>query len=185
MFYDTAKDDHGLKFNPFKALVVPRPIGWIGSISKSGVRNLAPYSFFNAVSDTPPMVFFSSAGNKDSLANILETGEFTCSMSSRALVDAMNLSSAAVAPDVGGVAHAALTLGTAVTVGATVTIGTAVGDEVGSAAAVRARVGRADQYPAPVPSKTSRLPSSVTLRVTEPFELSMELLEYLLALARS
>ena len=45
MFYDTAKDDHGLKFNPFKALVVPRPIGWIGSVSKAGVRNLAPTVF--------------------------------------------------------------------------------------------------------------------------------------------
>jgi len=109
MFYDTAKDDHGLKFNPFKALVVPRPIGWIGSVSKAGVRNLAPYSFFNAVSDTPPMVFFSSAGNKDSLANILETGEFTCSMSSKALTDAMNLSSAALAPDVDEFAVAGLT----------------------------------------------------------------------------
>ena len=109
MFYDTAKDDHGLKFNPFKALVVPRPIGWIGSVSKAGVRNLAPYSFFNAVSDTPPMVFFSSAGRKDSLANILETGEFTCSMSNKALVDAMNLSSAGLAPDVDEFAVAGLT----------------------------------------------------------------------------
>jgi hypothetical protein len=88
----------------------------------------------------------------------------------------------ALAPDVGGVAHAALTLGAAV--GATVAIGTAVGDEVGTP--VGARVGRADQYPAPVPSKMSRLPSSVTLRVNGPFELlSMELLENLLALARS
>lgn len=100
MYYDTAADNHGLKFNPFKALAVPRPIGWIASMSRAGVLNLAPYSFFNAVSDTPPMVFFSSAGRKDSLVNIEETGEFTCSLSTWDLRDNMNLSSAPVAADV-------------------------------------------------------------------------------------
>jgi flavin reductase (DIM6/NTAB) family NADH-FMN oxidoreductase RutF len=109
MFYDTAADNHGLKFNPFKALVAPRPIGWIGSRSKDGVLNLAPYSFFNAVSDTPPVIYFSSAGRKDSLANIIETGEFTCSMSNWDLRDAMNLSSAPVAADVDEFALAGLT----------------------------------------------------------------------------
>ena len=92
--------NHGMAHNPFKALVAPRPIGWISSISKAGVLNLAPYSFFNAVSDAPPLVMFSSAGRKDSLTNIEETGEFTCSMATEALVDAMNLSSAPVAPNV-------------------------------------------------------------------------------------
>ena len=56
MHYDTAANNHGLRFNPFKAIVVPRPIGWIGTVSKDGVPNLAPYSFFNAMSDRPPVV---------------------------------------------------------------------------------------------------------------------------------
>lgn len=97
MHYDTAKNDHGLRFNPFKALVAPRPIGWIGTVSADGRRNLAPYSFFNAVSDRPPIVMFSSHGHKDSVANIEETGEFTCSLATWALREPMNVSSAAVA----------------------------------------------------------------------------------------
>ena len=92
--------NHGMDHNPFKALVAPRPIGWITTMSKAGVLNLAPYSFFNAVSDSPPIMMFSSASRKDSLSNIEETGEFTCSMSTEVLVDAMNLSSAPVAASV-------------------------------------------------------------------------------------
>ncbi|MBS1177943.1 MAG: flavin reductase [Proteobacteria bacterium] len=100
MHYDTARRDHGLPHDPFKALVVPRPIGWIATLGKDGVANLAPYSFFNAVSDRPPMVMFSSGGTKDSLRNIEDTGEFTCSIASWALREAMNLSSAPVAAGV-------------------------------------------------------------------------------------
>jgi flavin reductase (DIM6/NTAB) family NADH-FMN oxidoreductase RutF len=96
MHYDTALRNHGLPHDPFKALVVPRPIGWVATIGKDGVANLAPYSFFNAVSDRPPMVMFSSGGRKDSLRNIEDTGEFTCSIATWALRDAMNLSSAPV-----------------------------------------------------------------------------------------
>ena len=92
--------NHGMRHNPFKALVAPRPIGWISTVSKAGVLNLGPYSFFNAVSDSPPIIMFSSADRKDSLNNVEETGEFTCSMSTEALVDAMNLSSAPVAANV-------------------------------------------------------------------------------------
>ena len=92
--------NHGMQHNPFKALVAPRPIGWISTVSKAGVLNLAPYSFFNAVCDSPPIMMFSSAGRKDSLNNVEETGEFTCSMCTDALVDAMNLSSAPVAANV-------------------------------------------------------------------------------------
>ena len=73
MFYDTAKNDHGLPRDPFKAIVAPRPIGWITSVSAKGEINLAPYSFFNAVSDDPPIVLFSSEGPKDSLAFVQET----------------------------------------------------------------------------------------------------------------
>jgi flavin reductase (DIM6/NTAB) family NADH-FMN oxidoreductase RutF len=80
MFYDTAKNDHGLARNPFKAIVAPRPIGWITSMSAKGEINLAPYSFFNAVSDDPPIVLFSSEGPKDSLVFVRETKEFVCNL---------------------------------------------------------------------------------------------------------
>ncbi|EAV42969.1 nitrilotriacetate monooxygenase component B [Stappia aggregata IAM 12614] len=97
MFYETEKNDHGLPHNPFKAIVAPRPIGWISSFDKDGNANLAPYSFFNAVCDTPPIVMFSSSGYKDSVSNIDATGEFVCNMASFGLKDEMNQSSAAVA----------------------------------------------------------------------------------------
>ena len=80
MFYDTAKNDHGLPRDPFKAIVSPRPIGWITSMSAKGEINLAPYSFFNAVSDAPPIVLFSSEGPKDSLVFVEETKEFVCNL---------------------------------------------------------------------------------------------------------
>ncbi len=96
MHYDTDSNLHGLKHDPFKALAVPRPIGWVSSIGKDGSRNLAPYSFFNAVADRPPMVMFSSVGRKDSLKNIEETGEFVCSLANWDLRHEMNMSSAAV-----------------------------------------------------------------------------------------
>jgi flavin reductase (DIM6/NTAB) family NADH-FMN oxidoreductase RutF len=86
MFYETAKNDHGLPRDPFKAIVVPRPIGWLTSISQKGEINLAPYSFFNAVSEQPPMVMFSSGGRKDSVAFIEETGEFVCNFALREAV---------------------------------------------------------------------------------------------------
>lgn len=109
MFYDTAANNHGLRHNPFKSLVVPRPIGWISTVSKEGVHNLAPYSFFNAVSDRPPIVLFSSGGHKDTLQNIEETGEFTCSLATYDLRNQMNMSSATVAHGVDEFALAGVT----------------------------------------------------------------------------
>ncbi len=109
MHYDATGRNHGLKFDPFKALVTPRPIGWVSTIGADGVLNLAPYSFFNAVSDRPPYVMFSSGGRKDTLRNVLASGEFTCSIAGWALRDAMNLSSATVAPGVDEFALAGLT----------------------------------------------------------------------------
>jgi flavin reductase (DIM6/NTAB) family NADH-FMN oxidoreductase RutF len=100
MFYEPRLRNHGLRHDPFKALVVPRPIGWIGTLDANGRPNLAPYSFFNAISDRPPLVMFSSAGRKHSVSNIAETGEFTCSLASYAQRDQMNLSSAPVAAGV-------------------------------------------------------------------------------------
>ncbi len=108
MHYPTSARAPGLAHDPFKALAVPRPIGWIATVDAAGVPNLAPYSFFNAVSARPPMVLFSSGGTKDSLRNILANGEFTCSIASQALTDAMNLSSAPVAPGVNEFALAGL-----------------------------------------------------------------------------
>jgi flavin reductase (DIM6/NTAB) family NADH-FMN oxidoreductase RutF len=104
MFWETDKP-HGLPHNPFKSCVVPRPIGWISSVSASGEVNLAPYSFFNGASGEPPMVVFGANGNtsertKDSLANVEETGEFVCNMATWALRDQMNASSAGVGADV-------------------------------------------------------------------------------------
>ncbi len=80
--------------------MVPRPIGWISSLSPDGVANLAPYSFFNAVSGVPPFVMFSSAGRKDSQTNIEATGEFVVNMAVAALKEALNLTSAPFAPGV-------------------------------------------------------------------------------------
>ncbi|MDH4441323.1 MAG: flavin reductase family protein [Rhizobium sp.] len=96
MFYDTASNAHGMAHDPFKAIVAPRPIGWIGTKGRDGSQNLSPYSFFNAVGDHPKMVMFSSSGRKDSLRNAEETGVFTTSFVSRSLLMQMSQSSAAV-----------------------------------------------------------------------------------------
>ncbi len=96
MFYDAVENSHGLPHDPFKALVAPRPIGWISSISKSGQVNLAPYSFFNGVSTDPNIVMFSSGGHKDSMVNVEETGEFVCSLATYDLREEMNQTSAAL-----------------------------------------------------------------------------------------
>src|SRR6201987_5459581 len=90
MFYETAKNDHGLPTDPFKAIVAPRPIGWITSMSAQGAINLAPYSFFNGVSSDPPMVMFASEGFKDSVAFIEETKEFVCNLAVHELRHQMN-----------------------------------------------------------------------------------------------
>jgi flavin reductase (DIM6/NTAB) family NADH-FMN oxidoreductase RutF len=80
VFYEPRKRNHGLPHDPFKAIVAPRPIGWISSISARGEINLAPYSFFNGISGNPPMVMFSSEGRKDSHAFVEETREFVCNL---------------------------------------------------------------------------------------------------------
>lgn len=96
MFYDALENKHGLKHDPWKALAVPRPIGWISTVSAKGQANLAPYSFFNAIADRPHYVCFGSAGMKDTLRNIEETGEFVCNVANYELREHMNMSSAAV-----------------------------------------------------------------------------------------
>ena len=96
MFYDAIENKHGLRHDPFKALIVPRPIGWVSTVSKAGIANIAPYSFFNAMGEKPHYVVFSSAGLKDSLRNINETGEFVCSLATWDLRYEMNTTSATV-----------------------------------------------------------------------------------------
>ncbi|MEM9429281.1 MAG: flavin reductase family protein [Pseudomonadota bacterium] len=100
MFYRPGIDPHGLPHNPFKAIVAPRPIGWISAVDGEGRVNLAPYSFFNAIADAPPMVLFSNTGSKpdrgagkDSVSAIRETGAFAANLVSQALRDPMNATS--------------------------------------------------------------------------------------------
>jgi flavin reductase (DIM6/NTAB) family NADH-FMN oxidoreductase RutF len=117
MFFEPGQHkDHGLPYNPFKAVVSPRPIGWISSLSKDGVVNVAPYSFYNAVTDLPPIVFFASngpgrgAGVKDSQRNAEETGEFVVNVATWDLREKMNETSAPYAPEQSEAEAAGLTL---------------------------------------------------------------------------
>ncbi|AXV15591.1 flavin reductase [Neorhizobium sp. SOG26] len=118
MFYTTDTNQHGLKHDPFKAIVAPRPIGWIGTKGRDGSLNLSPYSFFNIVSDQPKLVMFSSSGRKHSLKNAEETGAFTASLASRHLAEQVNASSAAVEYGVSEFELSRLTAKMAVTVDA-------------------------------------------------------------------
>jgi flavin reductase (DIM6/NTAB) family NADH-FMN oxidoreductase RutF len=102
-FYEP-RDGHasvpGLLHDPLNAIVAPRPIGWISTLAPEGTRNLAPYSFFMLFNYRPPILGFSSTGWKDSAANIAATGEFVWNLATRGLAEAMNASSATVAPDI-------------------------------------------------------------------------------------
>ena len=98
MFYEPDKRNHGLRYNPFKALVVPRPIGWISSVDTDGIPNLAPYSMFNAVADDPPCVMFASSTKiggapKDSKHCAEATGEFFVNLATYNSREPMNRSS--------------------------------------------------------------------------------------------
>lgn len=95
LFYEPGRRDKQiLPHDPFRALIAPRPIGWISTKSLKGEFNLAPYSFFNAVSEVPPILVFSSSGLKDSLTFAQETQEFVWNMATYGLREAMNASSA-------------------------------------------------------------------------------------------
>ncbi len=107
-FYEP-NSGHGLRHDPFNAIVAPRPIGWISSRDKNGLVNLAPYSFFNAFNYVPPIVGFCSLGWKDSVANIAETGEFVWNLATKALAQQMNATSATVPHEVDEFALAGLT----------------------------------------------------------------------------
>ena len=104
MFYEVGEDGVGHKragfdHNPFNSLVVPRPIGWISTVDAAGAANLSPYSFFNAVSSHPPIIMFcangehAQGGEKDSLRNVRETGEFVFNLCTEELLHEMSRSS--------------------------------------------------------------------------------------------
>jgi flavin reductase (DIM6/NTAB) family NADH-FMN oxidoreductase RutF len=99
MFYEVAKNNHGLPLDPFYALVGPRPIGWISTLSKDGIANLAPYSFYNAFAHNPHYVAFGSGGFKNTIQNITDTGEFAVNLATYDLREAMNITSANVGGD--------------------------------------------------------------------------------------
>jgi flavin reductase (DIM6/NTAB) family NADH-FMN oxidoreductase RutF len=94
MFFEP-RHGHKLPHDPFRAIVAPRPIGWISSLSTDGVINLAPYSFFNAIAGRPPLVMFASEGVKDSITNVQATGEFVVNLATRSLAERMNETSRA------------------------------------------------------------------------------------------
>lgn len=105
MYYDPEKNDHGLAHSPFKSCVVPRPIGWISTVSGNGVHNLAPYSQFQNLSYDPAYVMISAGQTtrgtrKDTVANIEQTGEFVYNMATYELREAVNRSAAEVGPEV-------------------------------------------------------------------------------------
>jgi flavin reductase (DIM6/NTAB) family NADH-FMN oxidoreductase RutF len=113
MFYETSRNDHGLPHDPIKSCVVPRPIGWISTRSAAGILNLAPYSFFNLVATSPALVMYASNGRtpygeKDTVTNIAETGEFVVNMATWNQRSEMFASSASLPPQVDEFAHAGL-----------------------------------------------------------------------------
>lgn len=109
MFYQTDQRDRALlPHDPFKAMVAPRPIGWISTRSLSGAANLAPYSFFNGVGSSPPLIAFSSEGAKDSATFAEESREFVWNMATYPLREAMNASSASFSRGDSEFVHAGL-----------------------------------------------------------------------------
>lgn len=126
MYYDSEAKSKGaetnLPFNPFKALIAPRPIGWITTLDPEGNVNLAPYSYFQAVADTPDIVMFSATpqmsrdekgvrfldSRKHSESNAIETGEFVCNLVTRELASAMNETSAHLPSGIDEAAHAGI-----------------------------------------------------------------------------
>jgi flavin reductase (DIM6/NTAB) family NADH-FMN oxidoreductase RutF len=109
LHYYEPKNGHGLKHDPFNAIIAPRPIGWISSRDSKGNINLAPYSFFNGFNYHPPIIGFSSTSWKDSVQNIQETGEFVWNLATRDLAKQMNATAAHVARHIDEFSIAGLT----------------------------------------------------------------------------
>ncbi len=111
MFYETRKRDKSLlPHDPFKAIVAPRPIGWISTRALDGRVNLAPYSFFNGFSSAPPIIGFASEGDKDSVTFARESGEYVANFASFELLKAVSLTSAPLPRGQSEFKHAGLTM---------------------------------------------------------------------------
>jgi flavin reductase (DIM6/NTAB) family NADH-FMN oxidoreductase RutF len=108
MFYEPDRNNHGLPFNPFKSICVPRPIAWVSSLSLDGIPNLAPFSQFTNLSFDPPHILISAGAKTDTARNVNQTGEFVINMATLALKDAVNATSAFVGPDIDEAALAGL-----------------------------------------------------------------------------
>ena len=113
MYYEPGRTSHGLPFNPFKACIVPRPIGWISTTSREGIDNLAPFSQFQMISYDPPTLMFSAnlnarGGQKDTVRNVIASGEFVWNMATWALREAVNLTSEELPANGDEFAHAGL-----------------------------------------------------------------------------
>src|SRR5476649_382716 len=109
LHYYEPVNGHGLKHDPFNAIIAPRPIGWISSRDAKDNINLAPYSFFNGFAYTPPIIGFSSTSWKDSVVNVQETGEFVWNLATMDLAKQMNATAAHVAHGVSEFTIAGLT----------------------------------------------------------------------------
>jgi flavin reductase (DIM6/NTAB) family NADH-FMN oxidoreductase RutF len=114
MYYEPGKTPHGLPHDPFKSCVVPRPIGWISTLSREGHHNLAPFSQFQNVGFSPPIVMFSanqnSAGRrKDSVHNAEQSGEFVWNMATWDLREAVNITAQELPPEIDEFETAGLT----------------------------------------------------------------------------
>ena len=113
MTFDPDQIGHSATYKLLTGSVIPRPIGWISSLSPDGIPNLAPFSYFNIVGDDPPHVMFSTVrthgSSKDTLNNVMATGEFVVNLVTEEIVGAMNTTSQPVAPDVNELELAGLT----------------------------------------------------------------------------
>lgn len=104
------EDEHVNAYRLLTAVVVPRPIAWVTSLSAEGVVNLAPHSFYTVACARPPIVQFTSVGSKDTLRNVLDTGEFVVNLAHGPLIRAVNNSSASFASDESEPAQLAITM---------------------------------------------------------------------------
>ena len=110
LFYEPGKRDKSiLRWDPFKALIAPRPIGWVSTMGRDGGINLAPYSYFNAIAANPPILCLSSDDIKDTITYAQETGEFVWNMPTYDLRDQMNMTSAPLPRGANEFEHAGLT----------------------------------------------------------------------------
>lgn len=113
MYYEPGHTPHGLPFDPFKACIVPRPIGWISTTSSEGIDNLAPFSQFQMISYDPPTLMFSANLNargeqKDTVRNVIASGEFVWNMATWELREAVNSTSEELPAHGDEFAHAGL-----------------------------------------------------------------------------